>query len=414
MDNELGARKLPIIEFLYMLVYASYTISPELSKLPAVPFFGITFCYLFYVIIRSKTGNNDNKILTYVLIAVYISLLYFLLTETQTIDNKVDNYVLKLFIAKFQQMLYQIIPFVVMYRLLTASSIIQCRIFLGVSFVCFAYTIWITNIFMTMYPGVVRSFANSIEVAEETKGIGNFYFIYGTAALLPTLALVFVTYKNKIIKILVSVSILLIYSFLMKAEFSLSIIIPTISISYFCYKQLPEKNRPLIFLGIPVLFFLLPIFFRFVADNVEEGNDIKDRFMELSLLFSFQDTGGTAQDGTARMEIYSNAIRVFLSSPIWGQAVDFDPHSTFFGFLCDIGLIGAIPYFFLYYSMNKYVYKYLNLPSESKYFKISFLFIILMGFTNPVHSTSALQFVIWCIAPLVINEILKYNAKYKI
>ena len=75
MDNELGARKLPIIEFLYMLVYASYTISPELSKLPAVPFFGITFCYLFYVIIRSKTGNNDNKILTYVLIAVYISLI---------------------------------------------------------------------------------------------------------------------------------------------------------------------------------------------------------------------------------------------------------------------------------------------------------------------------------------------------
>lgn len=144
-----------------------------------------------------------------------------------------------------------------------------------------------------------------------------------------------------------------------------------------------------------------------MAAYVGADNDIHDRFMELYYAFTFQDSASTDQDGASRMSIYWDTFKAFITSPLWGTKIDFDPHSTFRDILADIALLGAIPYCMLFYCMTKNIYHFLDINNSKFLFNVSLLFIIMMGLSNPIHSTASLQFVIWCMAPLIIMELKK-------
>lgn len=409
MSNLFHNQKLPLVELLLMIVLSARAIMPSFSLISDIAILGLTISYLTFVATQTSSYEFPNKFGRYIVIVLFLTVLYYVLTDTQTIQQNVSNRELKVLFAKFNQYSYQVIPFAIMYRLLAKGSSKQQRLFLCCSAIFFGGTLVATNAFLSANPGAIRTFNNTEFDASELEGIGNFYFVYGAAALIPSLGLVFKYVNNTKIKIVTAFVIAYIFSFLLKAQFSLALLIPSVCLLYLYYISLPQGQRRNFWIFTPLIFLFLPFFFKFVANFVDADNDIHDRFMELYYTFTFQESTSTNQDGASRMMIYWDTIKAFISSPIWGTKINFDPHSTFIGMLADVGLLGFIPYTMLFYYMTKDVYRYLKIEQNKSYFKVSFLFILMMGLTNPIHSTSALQFVIWCIAPLIIIEIRKLN-----
>lgn len=402
-------QKLPLVELLLMIIFSARAIMPDFSLIPDIAVLGLTIAYLAFVATRNSSSEYPNSVGRFVLVVLYLTVLYSMLTDTQTVDQHVSNRALKILFAKFNQYSYQLIPFAIMYRLVSKGSLSQQRIFLVCSAVFFTITLVATNIFLNVNPGAIRSFHNTDFDQEELVGLGNFFFVYGAAALIPSLGLVFQYSKKKIYKIIAALIIVYIFSFLLKAQFSIALLIPLICLLYLYYINLPKGQRRNFWIFTPLLFLILPFFFKLVADYVGADNDIHDRFMELYYVFTFQDSTNTTQDGASRMMIYWDTIKAFVSSPIWGTKINFDPHSTFLGMLADLGLLGFVPYIIMFYFMTKRIYRYLDIENNKPLYKVSLLFILMMGLTNPIHSTSALQFVIWCIAPLVVLELKKTN-----
>lgn len=396
---------LSYVELILMIFFSACAIIPDFSLIPKITVVGLTIGYLAFVATRSSSIEYPNKIGLFILIALFVSVLYFMLTDTNTIQQNVSNRSLKVLFAKFNQYSYQLMPFAIMYRLVSKGSSKQHRFFLIGVAIFFGLTLIATNAFLSVNPGAIRSFHNTDIDSSELEGIGNFYFVYGAAALIPSFGLIYWYSKNLKAKIVSVVVIIYIFSFLFKAQFSLALLIPLVCLIYIWYTKIPQGQRIYFCFFTPIAFVLLPFFFKFVAEYVGAENDIHDRFMELYYTFTFQDSTSTAQDGVGRLTIYLETTKAFLSSPLWGTKICFDPHSTFLGMLADVGLLGFVPYVMMFYFMTKNIYRYLDIEGQKSLFKVSLLFIIIMGLTNPIHSTSALQFAIWCIAPLVILEI---------
>lgn len=407
MSNLSHNQKLPLVELLLMIVFSARAIMPDFSLIPDIAILGLTIAYLAFVATRNSSSDYPNSVGRFVLIALFLTVLYSIMTDTQTIQQNVSNRALKVLFAKFNQYSYQVMPFAIMYRLLSRGSSSQQRIFLICSGVFFAITLVTTNIFLSENPGAIRSFHNTDFDEEEFVGLGNFYFVYGAAATIPSIGLIFRYSQNKKFKWIAILFIAYIFSFLLKAQFSLALLIPLICLLYLYYINLSKGQKRNFWIFTPLIFLILPFFFKFVADYVGADNDIHDRFMELYYVFTFQDSTNTTQDGASRMVIYWDTIKAFISSPFWGTKINFDPHSTFLGMLADLGLLGFVPYIIMFYYMTKNIYRYLHIENNKSLFKVSLLFILMMGLTNPIHSTSALQFVVWCIAPLVILELKK-------
>lgn len=402
-------QNLSYVELILMIFFSARAIIPDFSLIPDLAVVGLTIGYLAFVATRNSSTEYPNNIGRFILIALFLSVLYFLLTDTKTIQQNVSNRSLKVLFAKFNQYSYQLMPFAIMYRLVSRGSSKQHRIFLISVAIFFGLTLIATNKFLSANPGVIRSFHNTDFDSSELEGLGNFYFVYGAAALIPSFGLIYWYSKNRKAKIASVVIITYIFSFLLKAQFSLALLIPLICLLYIYYAKLPQGQRRLFCFFTPIAFVILPFFFKSVAEYVGADNDIHDRFMELYYAFTFQDSTSTAQDGADRLTIYWETIKAFLTSPLWGTKIHFDPHSTFLGMLSDVGLLGFVPYVMMFYSMTKNIYRYLDIEGNKSLFKGSLLFIIIMGLTNPIHSTSALQFAIWCIAPLIILEIKRIN-----
>ena len=402
-------QRLSYVELVLMVIFSARAIIPDFSLIPDLTVVGLTIGYLVFVATRSSSKEFPNNIGRYILIALFLTVLYFVLTDTQTIQQNVSNRSLKVLFAKFNQYSYQVIPFAIMYRLVSKGSSKQCSIFLICTAIFFGITLIGTNVFLSANPGAIRSFHNTDFDSTELEGLGNFFFVYGTAALIPSLFLIYCYSHNLKAKIASVVLIIYIFSFLLKAQFSIALLIPLICLLYIYYIKSPQGQRRFFWFFTPIIIVALPFFFKFVADYVGNDNDIHDRFMELYYVFTFQDSTSTAQDGASRLAIYWETIKAFVTSPIWGTKIDFDPHSTFLGMLADIGLLGFVPYMMMFYDMTKKIYRYLDIEGKKSLFKASLLFIIMMGLTNPIHSTSALQFVIWCTAPLIVLEIKKSN-----
>lgn len=402
-------QKVSYVELILMILFSARAIIPDFSLIPDLAVAGLTIGYLAFVVTCSSSTEYPNNIGRYIFIAIFLTVLYSMLIDTQTIQQNISNRALKIIFAKFNQYSYQVMPFAIMFRLVSKGCSKQRRIFLICTAMFFGMTLIATNTFLSINPRAIRSFHNVDYDSSELESLGNFYFVYGVAALIPSLGLIYWYSHNMKAKIASVIVIIYIFSFLLKAQFSLALLIPLVCLLYLYYINLHHSQRRIFWIFTPPIFIVMPFFFKFVAEYVGADNDIHDRFMELYYTFTFQDSTSTAQDGAGRLTMYWDTIKAFVTSPVWGTKINFDPHSTFLGMLADIGLLGFVPYAMMFYYMTKNIYRYLDIECNKPLFKVSLLFIIMMGLTNPIHSTSALQFTIWCIAPLVIAELKRIN-----
>ena len=130
------------------------------------------------------------------------------------------------------------------------------------------------------------------------------------------------------------------------------------------------------------------------------------RLYEIYYFLIGGDTTGYNMQG--RMTLYIDTVKAFLTSPILGnRSLDFDGHATFLTVLSDLGVLGGVPFYYLYFSSRKKVKKIINDRSES--FKVIFVMLFLMGLTNPIHTALPLMYVVWFLAPLTIYMYREYE-----
>ena len=66
-----------------------------------------------------------------------------------------------------------------------------------------------------------------------------------------------------------------------------------------------------------------------------------------------------------------------------------------------LGIIGGIPFFYLYFKSRKTVRLLIN--EQKKEFTAFFIMLILMGITNPIHTALPLMYVLWFLVPMSIK-----------
>ena len=354
---------------------------------------GVGVVYLFIYSLR----NNVTEIVKYLAVIAFVAFLYMILTDTSTISSETSSIELKRFLSKFYQMFMMFMPLLFLKTMIDSASRQQKTLVLSISLLLITYVVITTAGELASNPNVTRDWSGFAE--SSGNNVASYYFVYAIPMMIAICMMAFFRVKNNWAKTgLIALIIGQIY-FLLLAQYTLSVLIAFIGI---CYEiEINTKNsrgRALIMLGIAALILLSPSIVRVAAQYVP-SEQMSIRFFELYNLLTGGDASGYNLNG--RLELYKRTIMAFLNSPVWGnRTLPFDGHATLLTVLADLGLLGGIPFYYLYFSSNAKVKKIIG--DKTKQFAPFFLMLILMGFTNPIHSSLPLAYSTWLVAPLSI------------
>ena len=390
--------KISNIEIGLMIFFLWYYIIPSATSLNFMMVLGVALLYLFYGIqqVPVRYAKEVGKVL---LCALIIAACYWLFTDTATIHKSVSMYQLKRYLSKFQQVAFGFFPIFLFARLMCAGTRQQKQMIAVTIAALLVYTLTQTWQELVTNQMAARSWANFAAMNE--KNVGTYSFVYAISALIPVLMIMIFNTKDLGVKTLLSVAMTAIFTFLLYAQYTLSVLLAIVSIAVFIWMNSENTVLKTIFvLLIPFAFVALPPGLRLIANKVD-SIQISIRLNELATALSGGDLGYNLG---GRLELYSRAIQAFFRSPILGnRKLDFDGHATLFTILADVGLLGGIPYYYLYFSCKQRINTLLGDLKQCRQFAPVFIMFILLGATNPIHSAMPLYTVIWLLAPLVIN-----------
>lgn len=386
-------------EFVFILFFAFYSILPSM-------FYGLSFIipisvavvYAFFII-NKKRSITLKQIITFAVLIMFIALLYTLLVETHSISASASNRTLKQFASKLYQFTMIFIPLLFLDWAENRASKIEKRLTIYISFSLFFFVIAKTISELASNPQIVRSWVSFRETSSEN--IANYSFVYA----IPFLAVLFVylmrSVKNNYLKALIFALVIYQIYFLLLSQYTLAVIILSLGIINMLYIKIKRKEiKIIVAVFIPVFLLLLPFIIKFVAERVP-SDSISIRLNEIYNFIMGSDEMGYNLSG--RITIYKQAIASFLQSPIWGNSeLGFDGHATFLTLPADLGLLGAVPFFYLLSRAKKRVC--IVLGDDKGRFNPYWLMLLIMGFTNPIHSSPAIMYMIWFIVPLTMIE----------
>lgn len=392
------------IDTIFLIFFAMYYILPSFSE-------KFTFLYplagaLIYIAI--DTMRYDMKLSTviarYLIIIGIISLLYMVLTDASSIATDVSGRGLKRFLSKYYQMAMMFLPLLFLKRVVDFSSYRVKKVILVFSYVLIAYVMLITMQELIINPNVTRAWAGFEE--SSANNVGNYYFVYAIPFTIAISTIFACRAKKRAIKaIMVALVIYQIY-FLLLAQYTLAVLISIIGIcaEIYCNTKLGRKKTILILIFF-ILAILSPWLLKIAASHVP-SEQMAIRLHEIYCFLVGGDASGYNMNG--RVTLYTEAIKAFLKSPFWGNRhLNFDGHATFLTVLSDLGLFGGIPFYYLYFSSLKRVRVIIN--DKGNYYGPIFLMLLLMGFTNPIHTALPLMYVVWFLVPLSIETFMEYE-----
>ena len=150
-------------------------------------------------------------------------------------------------------------------------------------------------------------------------------------------------------------------------------------------------------IGVVTIFFL-PTILMWIS-TLFESETISIRFKELAI---FMKGGEVSADGdmASRMTVYRKCFEYFFKSPIRvNVSVPFNTHSTFLGIMCDLGIVGMIPTFYISFTIHKRIYEIAGDCHIKKAFLPVYVLWVLLGLLNPVHAALPLNMVVWFLIP---------------
>lgn len=381
------------IEIGIIMLFSLYCILPSANNsmnfMLVLMFVAVYIAFIFF-----KNFEGAKVILMFVAVIVLLALIKTLLTDTQTITGGVK---IKQFFSLLYQYIFMYIPLFFFWRVKNTANYRQKKFILLFVSAIIAYVIFQTMQEVTINPNAMRSWAEFEELAKEN--VANYYFVYAIPIIIVAITTVF-RKLNIILKILAIAAILILMNFLLKAQYTLALLITVIGIIIQLYCSIKNQIFKIIFVFITILtMFFLPYLLLFFSETVE-STQISLRLYELYVFFSSGDTSGYNLNG--RLTLYEKSIIAFLKSPIWGNRyLDFNGHATFLVELAETGLLGGIPFFYLVISAYNKAKGLLG--ENAKRIFYAFFCWVCMGLTNPIHSSLPVAFAMWFIAPLAIE-----------
>lgn len=398
-------KKLPFFEMLIIVFFLYYYLLPSaFNNISFVIMLGVGFVYILYVLLLSTT---NSKVLALVFkflgCVIFVTLCYYILTQTKTIDTAVGNYELKRFLSKFQQLFFTFLPLLFTYRVITFANKKQQALLFVFGLAMIFYVIVKTFNELSVNDTASRAWSNFTEMEEQN--IGTYNFVYAVSVCIPASFALLINTKNVQKRIGIGLFLIVGFVFLVMAKYTLSLLIS----SALCYLAIflgtKKKLTKVIALIItPALLMFLPYIIEFFAVSVTTGG-MRTRLLEVAGYFSGESMGYNLN---GRITLYKDTIKAFFDSPIIGNSsLKFDGHATFLTILSDVGLLGAIPFYWMYFSSRKHVNFILKNKTQERCFLLTFLAVILTGLVNPIHAALPLPMVAWFFVPLACTIFIK-------
>lgn len=279
-------------------------------------------------------------------------------------------------------------------------------------------------------PSIIRGLAsgftdknNDYYMTYRLKNVGGLFFAYSIPIELPALFFFAAANKktgNTISSVIAIILIVMLTYIAYISMYTFLIIVTTIALILIFVR----KRKKLYWLFIPAavaLAFILPSVFSFIATRVNSVT-VSNRFMELSMLLKGVSTG---DDIAYRMQLLRDHLSLFFQSPVWGNTFvsktgtvlyKTNAHSTYLGFLSQVGVLG----FSLYVMLLKNVRLSLsNFFSREKNYcevvKICYWIMILIGAINSLANAYDLAFILCVFVPCLLYssgyDMYLYNDK---
>ncbi len=396
--REKTSNRMAYIELAVVLFISAYYIMPAVNSMIS-PIMAVMMGLAYLAFVFMVDPPIRSRMLLMLSAIVLLAFFYTVLTDTETISDTVSNYKFKQFFSKLFQYLTMYFPVLLFIRVHQLADKKQRFILLSVCFIMIVYVALSTLRILAEDASATRSWGNENDYQGEN--LGGYYFVYAVPILIAILAGCFV--KMRIVAKCFSIlTIGFFLVFLINAQYTLAILITVIGIIYQIFKSIKEPLvKLLFFVAVVLLCMFIPNILEFAIQHIP-SEEIVVRLREI---YNFL-TGGGA-DGynlSNRLELYWKSIVAFFNSPIWGNRVlGFDGHATFLTVLARTGILGGIPFYWLFFSSRKHL---LTLAGDNReLLKPVILMFALMGLTNPIHASQPLAYATWFIAPLAVITI---------
>ncbi len=398
--REKTSKRMSYIELAIVLLLSAYYILPSVnSAIGSITAVMLGLVYLAFVFFVDPPIRG--LMLKALLAVVVLAFFYTVLTDSDSISSTVSNYELKQFFSRFSQYFTMYFPMLLITRFEQLANKKQRWIVLLVSLALMAYVIITTMTILAQDADATRSWENLEQY--EGKDIGHYYFVYAVPIIIACLSACVV--RSRVwVKVLCGALILFCFVFLINAQYTLAILISIIGIAYQVSKSIePMVGKVMFLLALLVLCLFIPDMLEYVIEHIPSAQ-VATRLREILAFLSGDGAGGYNLSG--RLSLYWETIKAFFASPLWGNRhLPFDGHATFLTVLANTGILGGIPFYWLFFSSRKQL---LALAGNSKeLLKTAILMFALMGLTNPVHAAMPLAFATWFVAPLMIMIIFK-------
>ena len=177
-------KRLSVIELLFFTALVLYYLLPSFNV--SISFLIVLLLCVGYTALLCVL--DSKKMEFYILLfglSIIISVMYYFLTDTSTINAGVSNYALKRLISKFQQVFMSFFPLLIFYRMATLASKKQ-KIYLLLLLVgVFLYVLINTTIELAVNENATRSWGEFDEQSE--KNVGTYAYVYAVPVVISCL-----------------------------------------------------------------------------------------------------------------------------------------------------------------------------------------------------------------------------------
>lgn len=394
-----SAKKLSAIEFLFFVVMIFYYFLPSFSA--AVPLTLLVALCTMYTMLQCVLHTKETEYFLWLLMAAgIISFMYYILTDTSTIAVGVSHYIIKRFLSKFEQVFMSFFPLLIFYRIATTASRKQKILLLLLMAGLFLYVVVNTMIELAVNENATRSWGEFDEQTE--KNVGTYAYVYVVPVVVSCLPYLYasVREKNALYKVLIWGVGIFLFVFLLFAQYTLALLISVFVLILQISRNIKNSLNKVFLCG--ALFLLLiasPTILNFFAEKVP-SKQMATRLRQIANFFRTGDTD--SQDLGGRLHLYWETMKAFFRSPLLGnRKLDFDGHATLLTIFADIGIFGGACYISLFVLAKKSLGRLLS-KRQISIFKPTFIGLILMGLTNPIHAATPLGASVWLLIPLMI------------
>ncbi len=393
-----GREKLSWFDWVALLGFASYYILPAVSA--RVGIIQIVLLGIVYILISSRL-KVSKEILRYLVVFIFVGLLYAVLVDASDISSSVSNLFLKKFYSKFYQLFLMFFPLYLLNRVRLRASKCQKNILIFISLLLLLYVELTTRAALQINANVTRSWGNYTDELRSLN-IGHYGFVYSIPIVLVLMLMCVLKSRSVFIKLTSVVLIVAQMSFLLIAQYTLAVFAAMIGMLLLLMVHYSGSKKIVIMSLILIgMVPMIPMLIKAVADVIP-SESMSIRLYEVYALFTAGDGSGYNLSG--RMGLYGQSIMAFLRSPIWGnRSLDFYGHATFLVIPAMLGLLGAMPFYYIYFHSYKKIKR--SLEENGRLFMPIYAILLFVGFTNPIEDALPLMFAVWFLAPLVIEQL---------